>query len=781
MKLIDRTRLSRAAFPALLALLFAGSAAASVASALELAIPALPLYLAAALAALLCAVGAGSARGATFAAVGLVVAAGGYVAGHMDGVMALRALFASWSGRGADAAQVLLGGRMLLTCGSFALAALFFALLNRREFVSMAMMLLLAALVCCHAMSASTSLAASAPGLIAVAAAFALTGGIQREPQALRVLVPAAVALALAVALAPTGRVTWPPLENAANRVRDIFEQYFRFTHERLAFSISEQGYDHAGQIGDSVVSMLGGPARPRTDPVMRVETDADVLLRGAIRTAYTGYSWVDAAPKNRYLYFDITHRAVRDRVFTPPAPLRRALLSVDVSVEMLDKGTSTLFVPGLLEKFDMDLSTAVYYNTEGEMFLSREVQAGDRYTLRALLPEFTDVLRQVARAGEEVNDDLYQEILANHTQLPEGIDGGVYALTMQITGEAKTAWDRAEAILNFLRRNMRYTLEPEVPPAGRDFVSHFLMDTQRGYCSYYATAMAVMGRIAGLPTRYVEGYLARPGLESLNGENAHAWAEVYFRGVGWIPFDATGGVTGSGWRSPDDGGAQGQDGNDGTEGAASTDAEGDLAGLAPTPTPEVPGGGEETPTPAPNEPEPNEPEPDETESDVPGDGADEPGDDLSESGRSMAWLAWLLGILLLMVAACFGLWATRRLRRSDPALLCREAQTAREATLILYRANLTLLAHLGMTPGGGEAPASFARRAAEQFKNPHYAPFVEAVTAASYGRQPASRADVQRGLRAYDSFKVCLSRRERLRFIRTRIFHGLGSYDAIP
>ena len=72
MKLIDRTRLSRAAFPALLALLFAGSAAASVASALELAIPALPLYLAAALAALLCAVGAGSARGATFAAVGLV-------------------------------------------------------------------------------------------------------------------------------------------------------------------------------------------------------------------------------------------------------------------------------------------------------------------------------------------------------------------------------------------------------------------------------------------------------------------------------------------------------------------------------------------------------------------------------------------------------------------------------------------------------------------------------------------------------------------------------------
>lgn len=51
------------------------------------------------------------------------------------------------------------------------------------------------------------------------------------------------------------------------------------------------------------------------------------------------------------------------------------------------------------------------------------------------------------------------------------------------------------------------------------------------------------MARIAGLPARYVEGYLAVPdenGECVVTGRNAHAWAEVYFKGFGWVVFDAT-------------------------------------------------------------------------------------------------------------------------------------------------------------------------------------------------------------------------------------------------
>ena len=57
-----------------------------------------------------------------------------------------------------------------------------------------------------------------------------------------------------------------------------------------------------------------------------------------------------------------------------------------------------------------------------------------------------------------------------------------------------------AAAIRDWLAENCRYTLEVDYPPAERDFVSYFLLDSREGYCSYFASAMAVLCRAAGLP-----------------------------------------------------------------------------------------------------------------------------------------------------------------------------------------------------------------------------------------------------------------------------------------
>lgn len=84
------------------------------------------------------------------------------------------------------------------------------------------------------------------------------------------------------------------------------------------------------------------------------------------------------------------------------------------------------------------------------------------------------------------------------------------------------------------------------MPPDNRDFVSWFLLDERQGYCTSFATAMAVMARMVGLPSRYVEGYAATPdadGVARVTQQNAHAWAEIYFTGFGWLPFDPTPGI----------------------------------------------------------------------------------------------------------------------------------------------------------------------------------------------------------------------------------------------
>ena len=778
-----RTKLTRAAIPAALALLFAGSAAATAGSAFGAAVSGAALYAAAAVSAALCALGTLSSAGAIGAAAAAVILAGGYAAAHMSGLSAIRDLFASWGGADVDPALVLLGGRAFLTGAAFLGGALFYAMLNHREFAPLGIAILMTALVASHAMSHSASVGAAVPGLIAAAAAFALTGGVQRDGAAWRALLPAALAVILALALSPPRDTTWQPMADAAERVRSVFEQYFNFTRERIAFSIAEQGYDHAGEVDGEVVPMLGGPAEPHNQPVMTVRAGVEVLLRGSVRSEYTGYSWVDTAPRNRYLYYDLTHRRVFSRVFAQDLPSPSdAFLETDVSVEMLDEGTSTLFVPGRMRSFSMDLSTAAYYNTAGEMFISRPVRAGDRYSLKALVPVMGAGLRAAAACGEGANDDRYSEILAAHSALPAGVDERVYALTMQLTEGAETPYDRAVAIAGYLSRNMRYTLTPDYPPHGQDFVSWFLLDSREGYCSSFATAMAVMGRIAGLPTRYVEGYLARPGADgqvTLTGEDAHAWAEVYFKGLGWIPFDATAGAQGRGGSddAPENSGGNSDGDGNGPDGPAATPTlppQDGAAQGAPTPTPAPQDAPNPPDQPQPEEPSaPNEPdEPDEPDAPEP-DGA-------PEGSRRRLWPV-LLALFLLALVALAALWVRERLRRADPVRLCNKAQTARDACMILYRAMLTQLSGMGQGPANGETPEAFAARVAKQFDNPDYAEFARAVSNASYGRRPLKREDVEKGLRAYAGFRGAMGRREKLRFALARIFRGLGDFEAIP
>lgn len=76
--------------------------------------------------------------------------------------------------------------------------------------------------------------------------------------------------------------------------------------------------------------------------------------------------------------------------------------------------------------------------------------------------------------------------------------------------------------------------------------VEWFLFEGQQGYCTHFASAMAVLGRCIGIPTRYVQGYAVdMRGTKAevdypVYGREAHAWAEAYISGVGWIPFEAT-------------------------------------------------------------------------------------------------------------------------------------------------------------------------------------------------------------------------------------------------
>ena len=144
-----------------------------------------------------------------------------------------------------------------------------------------------------------------------------------------------------------------------------------------------------------------------------------------------------------------------------------------------------------------------------------------------------------------EVLHDRAELIKRNYTQLPDTMPDRVKKLAEEITAGYDTKYDKLKAIEAYLSQ-YEYTLSPGEIPEGEDFVDYFLFENKKGYCTSYATAMAVMGRCIGIPTRYMEGFIAKfdnrdkRGMYAVKNSQAHAWAEAYIEGVGWIPFEAT-------------------------------------------------------------------------------------------------------------------------------------------------------------------------------------------------------------------------------------------------
>ncbi len=149
----------------------------------------------------------------------------------------------------------------------------------------------------------------------------------------------------------------------------------------------------------------------------------------------------------------------------------------------------------------------------------------------------------QLRAAGDEYPEWVRQRYL----QLPPDLPERLVELAVNITSQALTPFDRALALEGYLRQ-FSYTLDVPIPPQDQDVADYFLFDLQQGYCDYYATSMAVLGRIAGLPTRLVIGYAQgtfdpQRGSFLVSQAEAHSWVEVYFPGLGWAIFEPTAGL----------------------------------------------------------------------------------------------------------------------------------------------------------------------------------------------------------------------------------------------
>lgn len=142
---------------------------------------------------------------------------------------------------------------------------------------------------------------------------------------------------------------------------------------------------------------------------------------------------------------------------------------------------------------------------------------------------------------------DLGSNELINWLKLPRGFNPRTIELAQQVRQISSDPVILANFVLQkFNRESYTYTLEP--PTLGRDGIDDFLFVTHAGFCEHYASAFVVFMRAMGIPARVVTGFQGGElnpvdGYLEVHQSDAHAWAEIWVKGRGWIRVDPTSAV----------------------------------------------------------------------------------------------------------------------------------------------------------------------------------------------------------------------------------------------
>ncbi|MHB1001159.1 MAG: DUF4129 domain-containing transglutaminase family protein [Armatimonadota bacterium] len=184
-----------------------------------------------------------------------------------------------------------------------------------------------------------------------------------------------------------------------------------------------------------------------------------------------------------------------------------------------------------------------ISFSSEQHLFVSTKAIAtskfrtkGSKYRVISLVSTATP--NQLKRAGTDYPSNIKEWYLETP---PFEFD--IKELSSQICAGKRNPYDKARAIQDYLEKNYTYDLMVSLPRTDDDMISVFLFKTKRGHCTLFATAMAMLCRHEGIPSRLATGYTtgefdAKDGRYHIDAGDKHAWTELYFPGYGWITFD---------------------------------------------------------------------------------------------------------------------------------------------------------------------------------------------------------------------------------------------------
>ena len=305
-----------------------------------------------------------------------------------------------------------------------------------------------------------------------------------------------------------------------------------------------------------SRVDLAGaGPMSLSGRTMLRVETDVAgrLYLRGISAGTYTGTAW---EPLD-----DAAYKALGD--LGGYEPLNFPALTAPgkdwhaVTVDLTGAPGNCLYVPYSLLTDADELAGGGFVD---DSHIQKGFGVGS-YTLYYRPEAGPDVTMHPLEGAAAQAEEIYRAFVYEHyLEVPEEAGRAVIAWVERINARRvsadldesyrsetlRTYWPQlgaAETVRAYLAATTTYDTAVPAMPAGADFVDYFLNQSGRGYCMHYATAAALFLRMAGIPARYVSGYVVTvpsSGKVNVPESAAHAWVEIYLDGYGWYPVEVT-------------------------------------------------------------------------------------------------------------------------------------------------------------------------------------------------------------------------------------------------
>lgn len=403
--------------------------------------------------------------------------------------------------------------------------------------------------------------------------------------------------------------------------VNDIAD-YFKFLNNGKV--VIFKYYTASGGLNEGELGKVGKIAYDnKTDIIINaLESDTPIYLKGYSGSTYSGNTWKGLSDEALVDYDNYKNlwESISMEAGDQTGGLLRLLTDIQgnlgiiefhkeaMSIQNVGANSNyvyTPYYPTLLDNTNMDIanpediksnenhknySIDYFIDITNENLLNRNFDAEfTAYQQRVFSISDSSLGAKLSeKLGEYADAEKHYRnfIQEYYTQVPDtGLDQlradmrGKYQEMKEKYGNEKALGALTAYIRSYIQKNTVYSLSPGTLPKGKDFVEYFLYEKKQGFCTHFATAAALAYRYAGVPSRYVEGYIAKPisikngkiiGSETItfpsedggqknqtvtmrevriSDAGAHAWVEVYKDGLGWIPVEMT-----PGFQTEDDG-----------------------------------------------------------------------------------------------------------------------------------------------------------------------------------------------------------------------------------